>query len=63
MISTFILIAIFSHGHGPRVNYVSLGEFEGVKACQVAAAAISNAGDELNLMGHTKPKFVCARKN
>lgn len=62
MISSFILIAAFAHSYGPRVNYVNLGEFENAQACQRAAEAARKAGADINLAGHTQPRFVCVSK-
>jgi hypothetical protein len=62
MLTKFILIVIFAHSYGPHANYTAIGEFENLGACQAAAKAVKKAGNDLDLMGHTQPKFVCAAK-
>lgn len=62
MIAQFVLIAVFAHGHGPRVNYANLGDFYSMQACQAAAAAVRKANADLDLMGNIPPKLICAAK-
>lgn len=62
MTAKFILIVVFVHGYGPRLNYSTLGEFETMRACQAAAAATRHSADSIQLMGHEAPRFICAAK-
>lgn len=60
--ANFILIAVFSFGYGPTVNYTPLGEFTSIESCRAAAQAVRVEAKALDLMGHQSPRFVCAKK-
>lgn len=60
--ANFILIAVFTFGYGPRVNYAQLGEFTTIESCRAAAQTISIEAKALDLIGHQNARFVCAKK-